>query len=79
MKHIYSNHALTLTGNIQCLREPVVNLFLHNFCIVPDVDDIESSLGPFSGYINLEIFDLFREFAGKFGLSKFAGGLYEQR
>lgn len=47
--------------------------------VVADVDDIESSLGPFSGYINLEIFDLFREFAGKFGLSKFAGGLYAQR
>ncbi|KAG4074667.1 hypothetical protein HA402_004538 [Bradysia odoriphaga] len=57
MKHIYSNHALTLT----------------------DVEDIETSMGPFSGYTNLEIFDLFREFAGKFGLSKFAGGVYAQR
>lgn len=57
MKHIYSNHTLTLT----------------------DVEDIETSMGPFSGYTNLEIFDLFREFAGKFGLSKFAGGVYAQR
>lgn len=76
MKHIYSNHALSMTGNTMFT---IICDFFYLFTNVSDVDDIETSMGPFSGYINLEIFDLFREFAGKFGLSKFAGGLYAQR
>lgn len=78
MKHIYNNHALTLTGNNFALFcESISLFFIVRFVHFPDVEDIETSMGPFSGYTNLEIFDLFREYAGKFGLSKFAGGVYQ--
>ena len=78
MKHIYSNHALTLTGNLNRNLHRWRNV-LYPDVRFSDVEDIETSMGPFSGYTNFEIFDLFREFAGKFGLSEFAGGVYGQR
>lgn len=36
-----------------------------------DIEDVEASFDPFSGLSNLEIYTLFREYMGKFGVAKF--------
>lgn len=38
---------------------------------VADMEDVESSFDPFSGLTNLEIYTLFREIMGNFGVAKF--------
>lgn len=43
-----------------------------------DVEDIETSLNVIDGLDNLEVFTMFREYAGQFGLAKFANAVSMQ-
>lgn len=71
MKYIYENHTLTVAGTIfshqMYLSLSIITISFHS----SDMEDIESSFDPYSGLSNLEIYDLFREYLGKFGVAKF--------
>lgn len=50
-----------------------------NICeTITDVEDIETSLNVIDGLDNLEVFTMFREYAGQFGLVKFANAVSMQ-
>lgn len=46
--------------------------FSINGCHSTDVEDIEVSLSPLNGLDNQEVFSVFREFCGRFGLAQYA-------
>ncbi|KAJ6642089.1 Inhibitor of Bruton tyrosine kinase [Pseudolycoriella hygida] len=72
-KHVYLNY----DGLTSKMFELMMKHMYCNYSLnMSDVCDIEMSMGAFSGYTNLDIFDLFQEFAGKFGLANL---VYTQR
>lgn len=75
MKYIYENHTLTMTGLIRSsiLKSDSLHrakVYKINTNFIPDIEDVESSFDPYSGLSNLDIYTLFREYMGKFGVAK---------
>lgn len=66
-KHIYLNYE----GLTSKMFELIMKYIYENYTLtMADLEDIESSFDPYSGLSNLDIYTLFREYIGKFGVSK---------
>lgn len=51
--------------------ELIMKYIYENYTLTTcDIEDVESSFDPYSGLTNLDIYTLFREYMGKFGVSK---------
>lgn len=67
-KHVHLNSE----GLTSKMFELILKYIYENHALtMTDIEDVEASFDPFSGLVNLEIYTLFREFMGKFGVSKF--------
>lgn len=66
-KHIYLNYE----GLTAKMFELIMKYIYENYTLtMTDIEDVESSFDPYSGLTNLDIYTLFREYMGKFGVSK---------
>ncbi|XP_031631768.1 inhibitor of Bruton tyrosine kinase [Contarinia nasturtii] len=66
-KHIYLNY----DGLTSKMFELMMRYIYENYTLsMTDIEDVESSFDPYSGLTNLDIYTLFREYMGKFGVSK---------
>lgn len=66
-KHIYLNYE----GLTSKMFELIMKYIYENYTLsMTDIEDIEASFDPYSGLSNLDIYTLFREYMGKFGVSK---------
>lgn len=67
-KHIYLNYE----GLTSKMFELIMKYIYENHTLtMTDIEDVEASFDPYSGLSNLEIYTLFREYMGKFGVAKF--------
>lgn len=67
-KHIHLNYE----GLTSKMFELILKYIYENHALtLRDIEDVEASFDPFSGLSNLEIYTLFREYMGKFGVAKF--------
>lgn len=70
-KHIYLNYE----GLTSKMFELIMKYIYENYTLTTtDIEDIEASFDPYSGLSNLDIYTLFCEYMGQFGVSK----LYER-
>lgn len=66
-KHIYLNYE----GLTSKMFELIMKYIYENYTLsMTDIEDVEASFDPYSGLSNLDIYTLFREYMGKFGVSK---------
>lgn len=66
-KHIYLNYE----GLTAKMFELIMKYIYENYTLtMTDLEDVEASFDPYSGLTNLDIYTLFREYMGKFGVSK---------
>ncbi|XP_055309724.1 inhibitor of Bruton tyrosine kinase [Sitodiplosis mosellana] len=66
-KHIYLNYE----GLTSKMFELIMKYIYENYTLTTqDMEDVEASFDPYSGLTNLDIYTLFREYLGKFGVSK---------
>lgn len=66
-KHIYLNYE----GLTAKMFELIMKYIYENYTLtMTDIEDVEASFDPYSGLSNLDIYTLFREYMGKFGVSK---------
>lgn len=67
-KHVYLN----FKGLTSKMFELILKYIYENHALtMTDIEDVEASYDPFSGLSNLDIYALFRDFMGKFGVAKF--------